>query len=91
MEKEITGKLYFSTDLEMKAEKTVSYYRSRFQIGFLYWDAKQYCGLTNCQARSENKPGFHFNAALTAVNIAKIEWLQSKVHFSVLKSKVARL
>jgi len=76
--KETARKLYFSTDLEMKAEKITSYYRSRFQIEFIYRDAKQYCGLTNCQARSENKLNFHFNAALTAVNIAKIEWLSTK-------------
>ncbi len=76
--KEIARKLYFSTDLQMEAEKIVSYYRSRFQIEFLYRDAKQYCGLNNCQARSQNKLDFHFNAALTAVNLAKIEWLNSK-------------
>ncbi|MGC3978558.1 MAG: transposase [Paludibacteraceae bacterium] len=78
--KEIAGKLYFSTDLKMEAEKIVSYYRSRFQIEFLYRDAKQYCGLSNSQARSENKLNFHFNAALTAVNIAKIEWLNTKTN-----------
>ena len=52
---------------------------SRFQIEFLYRDAKQYCGLTNCQARSENKLNFHFNAALTAVNLAKMEWLDTRI------------
>lgn len=75
--REIARKLYFSTDPEMDAKKIVSYYRSRFQIEFIYRDAKQNCGLTHCQARSENKLYFHFNAALTAVNLAKIEWLQS--------------
>lgn len=75
--KEIARKLYFSTDPEMDAKKIVSRYRSRFQIEFIYRDAKQHCGLTHCQARSENKLYFHFNAALTAVNLAKIEWLQS--------------
>lgn len=75
--KEMAGKLYFCTDPEMDARKIVSYYRSRFQIEFIYRDAKQYCGLTHCQARSGNKLDFHFNAALTAVNSAKIEWLQS--------------
>jgi len=53
--KEITIKLYLSTDLVMTAEKIVCYYRSRFQIESLYRDAKQYCGLNSCQARSENK------------------------------------
>jgi hypothetical protein len=42
----------------------------------LYRDGKQYTGLTNSQARSENKLNFHFNASLTAINIAKVEhWL----------------
>jgi len=77
--KEIARKLYFSTDIEMCAKKIVQYYRSRFQIEFLYRDAKQHCGLTNCQARSENKLNFHFNAALTAVNVAKIEWLNTRI------------
>jgi len=76
--KEITRKLYFSTDLKMDPIKIVSYYRSRFQIEFLYRDAKQHCGLEDCQARSKNKLNFHFNAALTAVNLAKIHWLNTR-------------
>jgi hypothetical protein len=73
--KEVARKLYFSTDLQMEGMKIVSYYRSRFQIEFLYRDAKQHCGLEDCQARSRNKLHFHFNAALTTVNIAKMHWL----------------
>lgn len=76
--KEIARKLYFSTDLELEGAKIVRYYRSRFQIEFLYRDAKQFTGLTTCQARSENKLDFHFNAALTAVNLAKHDWITSK-------------
>ena len=62
--KETARKLYFSTDLEMNGIKLVSCYRSRFQIEFLYRDAKQHCGLEHCQARSKNKLHFHFNTAL---------------------------
>ena len=58
--------------------KIVSYYRSRFQIEFLYRDAKQHCGLEDCQARSKNKLDFHFNVSLTTVNIAKIHWLDTR-------------
>jgi hypothetical protein len=76
--KEIARKLYFSTDLKMDGMKIVSYYRSRFQIEFLYRDAKQHCGLEDCQARSKNKLNIHFNAALTAVNLAKIHWLDTR-------------
>lgn len=35
-------------------------------------------GLTHCQARSENKLDFHFNACLTSVNLAKFDWLSNK-------------
>jgi len=76
--KPIARKLYFSTDLKMDGMKIVSYYRSRFQIEFLYRDAKQHCGLEDCQARSKNKLNFHFNAALTTVNIAKKNWLDTR-------------
>lgn len=71
-----THKIYFSTDLEMSAKTMVEYYKSRFQIEFLYRDAKQHTSLNYCQARSENKLHTHFNMALTAVNLAKItHWL----------------
>ena len=76
--KEVARKLYFSTDIQMNGMKLVSAYRSRFQIEFLYRDAKQHCGLEHCQARSKNKLHFHFNAALTAVNIAKLHWLDTR-------------
>ena len=33
------------------------------------------CGLTTCQARSENKLNFHFNTALTVVNLARIDMI----------------
>jgi hypothetical protein len=52
------------------------YYQSRFQIEFIYRDGKQYTGLTDSQARSQNKLHFHFNALLTSINIAKVfHWL----------------
>jgi len=69
-------KLYFSTDLNIKAEDILTCYKSRFQIEFLYRDGKQHTGLTDCQARSISKLNFHFNASLSSINIAKINnWL----------------
>jgi len=76
--KEIARKLYFSTDLNQGGEEIVRCYRSRFQIEFLYRDAKQFTGLTNCQARGKNKLDFHFNVALTSVNLAKHDWLSDE-------------
>ena len=66
-------KLYFSTDSSMTAYLVLKYYRSRFQIEFLYRDAKQYTGLCHGQGRSAEKIDFHLNAALTTVNVAKIQ------------------
>ncbi len=72
----LTRKLYFCTDTQMDALEILDCYQSRFQIEFLYRDGKQYTGLNDSQARSQNKLNFHFNAALTAINIAKVEhWL----------------
>lgn len=54
----------------------VRYYQARFQQEFLIRDGKQFTGLASCQARSVNKLEYHWNAALTAVNVAKVEhWL----------------
>lgn len=64
--------IFFSTDLGLDATLIYQYYKARFQIEFLFRDAKQHTGLAHCQARSENKMHFHVNASLTAVGIAKI-------------------
>jgi hypothetical protein len=77
---ETARNLYFSTDLKLAGEKIVSYYQARFQIEFLYRDAKQFTGLNTCQARGKNKLDFHFNATLTAVNIAKHGWISTRGH-----------
>jgi hypothetical protein len=63
----------FSTALTLAATTRYRYYRSRFQIEFLFRDAKQFAGLTDCQARSEANLHCHFNASLTAVSLAKRE------------------
>lgn len=65
-------KIYFSTDLEIQATEIVEMYQTRFQIEFLYRDAKQHTSLTTCQARDSKKLTTHFNLSLTAVNIAKV-------------------
>lgn len=71
-----THKLYFSTDSNQDWKVILKLYKSRFQIEFLYRDAKQFSGLNDCEARSENKLKFHFNASLTTINLAKIShWL----------------
>jgi hypothetical protein len=68
--------IFVCTDSLLKPELILKYYRLRFQIEFLIRDAKQHCGLEECQARSENKLYFHFNMALSTVSVAKAAvWL----------------
>lgn len=43
--------LLFSTDLSLSAREVVEMYRARFQIEFLFRDAKSGAGLTHCQSR----------------------------------------
>jgi len=84
-------KMYFSTDTDLTASKVFNYYRSRFQIEFIYRDAKQYTGLCHCQGRSKEKLDFHWNAALTTINLAKMQHQQdeksAKENFSMANSK----
>lgn len=43
------------------------------EIEFIFRDAKQFTGLSDCQARDVKKLDFHFNASFTALNIAKLD------------------
>lgn len=65
--------LLFSTDPELDAETIYRYYKARFQIEFIFRDAKQFTGLNDCQARRQESLDFHFNASLTALNLAKVD------------------
>ena len=65
--------LLFSTDPELDAKTIYRYYKARFQIEFIFRDAKQFTGLNDCQARCKESLDFHFNASLTALNLAKVD------------------
>lgn len=65
--------ILFSTDTCLSATEIYRFYKARFQLEFLFRDAKQFTGLVDCQARDEKALDFHFNAALATVNLAKIE------------------
>ena len=72
----LRAEAFFCTDPTMNGAKVLECYRLRFQIEFLYRpaarrDAKQHTGLTECQARSEQKIHTHLNASLTVVSLAK--------------------
>lgn len=63
----------FSTDINLAAARLYRYDKARFQIEFLFRDAKQFTGLTDCQARSQAKLAFHCTMSLLAVTFAKLE------------------
>lgn len=79
--------LLFSTDLNQSAQEILKFYRLRFQIEFIFRDAKQFTGLSQCQARDEKALDFHFNASLMALNIAKAEQRDNREeHESIILS-----
>jgi len=65
--------LLFSTDTNLDAVTLYRYYKARFQIEFIFRDAKQFTGLGHCQARCQECLDFHFNASLTTLNLAKAD------------------
>lgn len=75
LDQRISGKcryaLFFSTDLTLGPTEIFNMYKSRFQIEFLFRDAKQFTGLTDCQARNKEALNFHFNASLSTLNLLK--------------------
>ena len=81
-------KLYFSTDIQMKAIDVLDFYKTRFQVEFCFRDSKQFTGLTNCQSRDIDKLHFHFNASLTSVNLAKVKALEKGTVLSMASVKV---
>ncbi len=71
-------RILFSTDTLQPPIDVQDIYHTRFQMEFGFRDAKQFTGLENAQSRSTNKLYFHFNTALTAVNIAKVMQLKDE-------------
>lgn len=67
----VIRKILFSTDIGMTAEDIFFIYHSRFQIEFLYRDAKQNTGLEHWQSTDADRLSFGYNASLSAVNIAR--------------------
>ena len=63
--------LYFSTDTDMRPEKIIGLYRTRFQIEFGIRDAKQFTGLQSQQTRDKDRLDFAFNLSFTALNVCK--------------------
>lgn len=84
--------ILFSTDCSIPADKIIKHYKSRFQIEFMFRDAKQHTGLQDCQARSTIQINNHINASFTALNLLKIQDVMKNIatqttHISILTRK----
>lgn len=76
--------LLASTNLFQSALEIIQFYSLRFQIEFLFRDAKQFTGLMHCQARAEEKLDFHFNMSLAAINLYRLQMkLNQQEHTSI--------
>ena len=65
--------LFYSTDTELEAMNVVKYYKARFQIEFIFRDAKQYTGLMDCQSRRKEAIHTPINGSFAALNLLKLE------------------
>ena len=80
-------KVFFSTDTSMSAKGIMDIYRSRFQIEYLYRDAKQFTGLTHCQSRKRESLDFAFNMSLSSINVARFFSRSCGMHLTVSNVK----
>jgi len=71
--KQLRHVILYSTDTNLDALTIIEYYKSRFQIEFVFRDAKQHTGLTDCQSTNSKSIHTHLNASFTALNLIKLE------------------
>ena len=81
----------FSTDLEIDPMFLYRCYAARFQIEFIFRDARQFTGLADCQARSPEAIDTHVNASLLALTLAKATLQETQTETVPLRFSVASL
>ena len=63
----------YSTDESMSAKEICQLYQHRFQIEFIFRDAKQHTGLAAGQIRHQQGLHHHWNLSLAATNLFRLE------------------
>ena len=81
--------LLFSTDSNIEPLLLYRCYKARFQIEFIFRDARQFTGLADCQARSPEALDSHVNASFTALNLAKAALQQQQPTTEPLRFSIA--
>jgi hypothetical protein len=79
----------FSTNLDLDPLLLYRCYSARFQIEFIFRDARQFTGLADCQARSPEAIDTHVNASLMALNLAKVALQQNQTDGDSLSFSLA--
>ena len=74
----VSHTLLFSSDTQLDAMSVLRIYKARFQIEFVFRDAKQFTGLMDCQARNKEAIHTHINASFSALNALKFEDANAK-------------
>ena len=69
-------------------QNAFQYYTTHFQEEFCFRDAKQFLGLTDCQARDKRKLEFAINSSFTALNVAKMMCKELGTSIGRLKAKM---
>lgn len=64
-----------STDTTMPATEIRALYSARFQLEFVFRDAKQHAALNSCQMRSKKGLENHWNAAFLSISLVRAEQL----------------
>jgi Transposase DDE domain len=82
-----TRKLYFSNRTDKDFTFILKHYQCRYQIEYLFRDAKQFTGLMHCQSTNETKLVNHLNVSLTAVSVAKATHWKEDEPFSMNEIK----
>ena len=79
--------MYFFGCLPISARDIFDIYRTRFQLEFVFRDAKQFTGLTHCQTKNNEALSFAINASLTSINLARAFARQQGMDLSVGSTK----
>jgi|SRR5919198_1503404 hypothetical protein len=91
-EKNLRYVVLFSTEIHLCGKQIVDYYKARFSIEFIFRDAKQFAGFSDCQSTEKQVLDFHFNASVSSVNLCRLmaqekENTQEKFVFSMSSIK----
>ena len=70
----------FSTDTDLDPLHIYRCYAARFQVEFIFRDARQFTGLADCQARPPQALDSHANASLMAPALAKAPLQSTQVN-----------